>query len=740
MEAALITGHSDISGTLLALNRSVTTDRAPDPFTDSLDHLKALELEATVMLAVTWQRRNGDSGDQEYEPSFPEACRGKTLPELQNLLARTAADNRRREEASDSLGIPLAFTALCREWGLDRFERTVLMLLLMLNAAPDFGATYRDCDLGNGKNGIEIGTLLAIICHDLRDQLACRHYFSVEATLIRNDLIIIRGDLDDSSNILEETVSVQERLVRHLLGDNNLYSTCFRWIKREKSRVSLDQVILPGSIKSELVHCISRYLAHRDERSSSGIDDFYGYGTALVCLFHGPSGTGKTMMAQALAARFDRTIFSLTADDMREMPGSYLEIISTLFREASLQNGIVFFDECDDIFEAGTRASRSLLIELEKARCVVILATNRPVEMDPALERRISMKTYFSIPEADVRRHIWQALLPPEVSLAPDIDLDEFARRYRFTGGLIRNTIFLAVTAARTVAGAPVTITAERLHFAAGKQTATIADERNICAITIPTAHLEQLPLQQEQKQRLKNLAPVWRQLKERSMGLSIILTASDLTIAEQTAQGIARECGMAVHSFDLQQILSRSQDDRITDPVTQRRVYPLEYAFAPSAGDEAMILFIDRDNLLKDMLSGRDEKSVAHIYLSELLQQLRGFTGLFCLIGRDCGDLTLPPELNLHERLKLPDRHTQTARWQQLLPDTSAAAITRITTEYPLHLSEIDFIVRQASIQAAIARMAAQPDLNDVRQVLARLMGTTTTPLLFGGAVEEGS
>lgn len=738
MEVSMITSSYSSAGAVLPMTRNIVTGNTASlkPFEDTLDHLKSLELESTLLLAVTFLRRNGkDEKEDEYEPSFPEIIRGKNLGETREILERVTSDNRYREELTIRLGTPLIFVSLSEEWNLDDFERRVLMLLLMQNVAPDFIATFVDCGFGKCKNGLQIGTLLAIVCTNLRDQLASRRYFSVESALIRNDLIITVGDVDDSTNILDESVCIHERFVRHILGDNNLYNTCFRYIKREKSTVNLDQVVLPDGVKGELMDCMEQYLSGRNTDRQDGIDEFYGCGTALVYMFYGPSGTGKTMMAKAMAAKFNRTIFSLTADDMREMPGSYQEIIATLFREAALQNGIVFFDECDDIFEKGTRASRALLIELEKARCVVILATNRPVDLDPALERRISMKTYFPIPEADVRLRIWQALIPPTVNLAEDVDLNDLAVRYRFTGGLIRNSIFLALTAAGSSEDSPTVITAEQIHFAAGKQTATLADERKICTVEIPTECLDLMPLEKNQRNRLKNLSAVWDRLKHRKVGLSLVITASDVSAAVLVAKGVAKECSLVVRSFDFQQVISRSQDDRIMDPVTQRLVCPMDYAFSPAAGDEAMTIFIDRENVLGNMLAMKKEK-MGDIIMMELLARLRKYMGMFCIVSADTGDYKLPPEFSLHERLLPPEQDLQSKIWCShlgKLKDDEQDQLMQLIKDYPLHLSEIDFVVRQASILSTIRRMEERPGLNELHEVLEQYRGGTKIKLLFG-------
>jgi len=72
--------------------------------------------------------------------------------------------------------------------------------------------------------------------------------------------------------------------------------------------------------------------------------------------------------------------------------------INYLYREARFSDGIVFFDECDDVFTEGTTFSRHLLIEIERSRVITILATNRPRTLDPAMERRITRIVNFPPP------------------------------------------------------------------------------------------------------------------------------------------------------------------------------------------------------------------------------------------------------------------------------------------------------------------------------------------------------
>lgn len=738
--AATISSFSAGPSPVLAFQTTIVNKPGIEPFSHNLDHLKALENEASLILAITYLRRNthGLKEDKDYFfPSFLGISSRSTPEEVQKTLSSLQEENRKREELSLKRNIPLNFLSFCADWSLDYFERSVVMLLLMQSIAPDFISLYSDCNFEKkGSNGMEIGNILSLLCDDLGKQLECRRYFSVISPLMRNDIVTVNGGIDDTTNILNEKIYLCERFVRFILGDNNLYNSFFRYIKQEKCHVKLEQVILNDNLKEEIVHSIDRYLAGRSTGGIHQLDSFFGYGTALTLLFHGPSGTGKTMMARAIATHFDRPIFSLSAIDLREMCGSYTDILATLFREAALHGAIVFLDECDDVFVNNGSASRALLIEIEKARCIVIMATNKPVALDPALERRITMKVHFPIPGAEKRSEMWKSLMPDTVQLAADIDLLEFAERYHFTGGLIRNSIFLAINGATGIDGPPL-LTAEGLHRAAAMQTATLADEQNICRTYAPIVELDKLPLVQRQCTELKNISNVWKSLHERQTGLALIISASDISTAIQAAEGVAKECALKVRAFDYRKVISMSPEDMMADPATQRKILPLDYAFSPAASDAAITLFIDYEGELDKMLESSDNDKLGHILRVELINCLRRNRGLFIMVSKLTNHRRLPTEFNLMINLEHPSEEFQLKHWEQLLGGMTIEnehGLTKLTRESSMHLNEIDYIVRQAGILATIRRLACQPNIDEIKEVITGYHKKQNTPLLFGG------
>ncbi|XP_044724257.1 ATPase family associated with various cellular activities (AAA) domain-containing protein [Hirsutella rhossiliensis] len=144
-------------------------------------------------------------------------------------------------------------------------------------------------------------------------------------------------------------------------------------------------------------------------------------------LFHGPPGTGKTLLARALAnsvgsgGRKISFYMRKGADALSKWVGEAEKQLRLLFEEArKTQPSIIFFDEIDGL--APVRSSKqeqihasivSTLLALMdgmdgRGQVIVIGATNRPDNIDPALRRpgRFDREFYFPLPDIEGRRAI----------------------------------------------------------------------------------------------------------------------------------------------------------------------------------------------------------------------------------------------------------------------------------------------------------------------------------------------
>lgn len=127
------------------------------------------------------------------------------------------------------------------------------------------------------------------------------------------------------------------------------------------------------------------------------------------------------------------------------------QVIKFIFREAKLTDAILFFDECESIFQSrdyGNSSINLLLTEIERHNGLIIMATNRAFDLDEAMHRRITMAIEFHQPDLHLRAKIWRSLLPPTLKLDGDVDFSHLSLKYELTGGFIKNAILCALSEA----------------------------------------------------------------------------------------------------------------------------------------------------------------------------------------------------------------------------------------------------------------------------------------------------
>ena len=715
-------------------------------FEDNLDHLQALEFEVRLHLALGILRRSGVDRPDQLDAYVSQLFMfmGQELSEisvqwLSETLSRHTEDNRRREEESRNAGISLYFPELCDRYGLDEFEQRVVLFLLMLTTSRDFREMYdrgRFEEDRRRSDGMQVRTLLAILCRDYREMHSARRHFSVDGCLIRNEIILFTGYMDSTTNILDESVCIHERTVRYLVGDTNLYDSSYSFIRRERSTIRIEHVILPDAIKQEVLSQVESFLMRKQSIVGSELDQYYEYGTGLTLLFHGPSGTGKTLFARALGNRLDSRIFSLSIGEVeRKRGGGFEDLLQAVFREAELHGAIVFLDECDDLFAEDSQAGSALLIEIEKSRCITILATNKPVNLDPAMERRINLKVRFPFPDEKLRLQMWRQLLPKNVELNTDVDFDEFASRYHFTGGFIKNALLMAVNEAfGTEFDKKPLITREILTKAAELQAVRMTDDSRFCHMYEPQTAISELPLRGQQKEALRGAARAYRELREQGLGFSAIISSDDIHTGVDSVEAIAHENGMKVREFDFGQVMSLDKDSGLMDVLTQEKVSPLAYAFAPQPGDTSLVLFVDYEGSFTRRISDDSGKG-QDVELSVFMRMLRSNCGLFCLVTKGFSPPILPHEFNFLLKISHPPEEMQLHHWRKHLEKrvVSDDQLAFLVESWPMHLREIDFIARQATIQSIIEGKKSPLDMRDILHVIERYLGKNKSPVLFG-------
>ena len=224
-----------------------------------------------------------------------------------------------------------------------------------------------------------------------------------------------------------------------------------------KTKVTIDSVVLKDEKKEEIRAAISQQENAKIIFDKWGFGEVFEKGTAVSMLFWGIPGTGKTLMAQAIADEFDSDLKIYSTADIQSMePGGAERMIRKIFEEATKKNKakgrhrVILFDECDSLLmdrnEVGPILGaevNALLTEIERYEGIIIFTTNRLGKLDPALERRLSAKIEFEFPDEAARHAIWQRMIPKQAPLHKDVDLKKLAK-HRVAGGNIKNAVLNA--------------------------------------------------------------------------------------------------------------------------------------------------------------------------------------------------------------------------------------------------------------------------------------------------------
>ncbi|KAL3318134.1 26S protease regulatory subunit 7 [Cichlidogyrus casuarinus] len=198
-----------------------------------------------------------------------------------------------------------------------------------------------------------------------------------------------------------------------------------------------------GGVKEQidkLREVVEMPLLHPEKFVNLGIEPPKG------CLLFGPPGTGKTLCARAVANRTDACFIRVIGSELvQKYVGEGARMVRELFELARTKKAcIIFFDEIDAVggarFDDGVggdnevqRTMLELINQLDgfdpRGNIKVLMATNRPDTLDPALVRpgRLDRKLEFSLPDLEGRAQIFK-IHARSMSVEKDIRYELLAR------------------------------------------------------------------------------------------------------------------------------------------------------------------------------------------------------------------------------------------------------------------------------------------------------------------------
>lgn len=224
-----------------------------------------------------------------------------------------------------------------------------------------------------------------------------------------------------------------------------------------KPRYSFDKVILPDDVKKRIMADLSVIKHTELIYKTWGFEEIDGI-PRLVLSLYGKPGTGKTMIAHAIANYFSKPLLALNYSEIEsKYVGDAAKNLKHAFDTATELGAVLFFDEADsflgkriqNVSQGAEQAINSLrsqmLILLEEHEGIVLFATNLVANFDKAFESRFLDSIEIPLPNREARAAIIKSMIPSKLPLAAILTDEDFLNASGLIDGLAGREIKNAV-------------------------------------------------------------------------------------------------------------------------------------------------------------------------------------------------------------------------------------------------------------------------------------------------------
>ena len=613
---------------------------------------------------------------------------------------------------------------LAETHGLCFFEKEVLLILCGAVVSPKFQQTVNDL-IGVKSyimSRLSIGMIISILCNDVSKQIEARVHFYKSGKLVKNGFVRVMDNIFRKSNILDCEVLIDRQMLDYIVGLDTEIGELVDGSELITPKITLDKVSLPGDVKNSIINSVQSHEKFKEivgELELGNKSSISHFNKGLRMLFHGPPGTGKTMTAHGLANHLGKKLLTIGLSSFPE-DISFSEFLKFLFRECKIHNAILFFDECELLFHSRDISRNdilsSLLTDIEDHTGIIILATNRPANLDEAFHRRIQLSVPFTIPDFKLRAQIWESHVPP--NMVDVIDWEELASNCELTGGLIKNAVLSAIAIAIGRQESPLKLTVDDLSGGANKQLRNMLEMCDFEHRVIPDSGFKGIAFSCDVMGDLEEFVKAAKSSRLLSTqwgfgtsqsnsalcgSLTAILWGASGSGKTSAAHALAYELSQPLKVANVCELLAHGKAN-----VNRNRSLAVFFEEAKLAN--AMILLEDADPILT--MDCQSSSAITHLLeydLFGLFYEIRQFSGPLVLttkLNKDRFNDFIQKSIRFVIGLPAPTYELRVELWSKLIPDTTPVEgeldYQKLAREFNLNGGGINVAINQAAMRAA--------------------------------------
>ncbi len=380
-----------------------------------------------------------------------------------------------------------------------------------------------------------------------------------------------------------------------------------------------------------------------------------------LAMFVGPSGVGRTRLAQAMASGLGlRWIAILEAPLLSRDIGEIATTFRQVERDVRFLNGLLVIRAFDAIDSSRQQVLASLLV---RTTTPIVLIT----ETDDvgALERLVALRHVVRRPGAQLRRAAWVAELGAHGATRDEAMLDRIAMNYPLDRSAIARAVDLAHTRDRALGE-------EALELAATSQVRSHLER--YAKRMLPRTRLSDLVVADETREQIDELAQAVRVRPElnrflgeaRSIGpagIAALFNGPPGTGKTMTAGALANELGLPMYRIDVSSIVDRYVGE------TEKN---LSRIFEEAESERGLLLFDEADSLFTKRVEVSDSNDRhANMQVNMLLNLIDEYSGFVILTTnlKASIDTAFLRRMSFKVTFDLPDAPERAALWKMHIP-----------------------------------------------------------------------